>query len=81
MSHFTETTTQKAAKRHQCTWCWQFIDPGKEYKRYRHFDGNDAGTVKMHPECYDAMQEEATEEGGYLEWTPGRERPAKKETA
>jgi len=81
MSHFTETTTQRARKTHRCSWCWQHIDHGEEYKRYRHFDGGDAGTVKMHSECYDVMQEEATDWGGVFEWTPGQERPTKKESA
>lgn len=81
MSHFTETTTQKAKKPHHCTWCWQLIEPGEEYMRYRHFDGGDAGTVKLHPECHDVMQEEAAEWGGDFEWIPGQERPAKKEAA
>ncbi len=37
----------------------------------------DASTVKMHPECFEAMQDAASEEGGWLEWTPGQERPTK----
>lgn len=80
MTHTTEPTTQHAKKRHRCEWCWQLIEPGDQYKRYRYYDGGDAGTVKMHPECFDAMQKEASEEGGYFEWTPGMERPAKKVT-
>ena len=80
MSHYTEPTAQKAVKRHQCTWCWQFIEPGETYKRYRFFDGGDAGTVKMHPECFDVMQEEAAEWGPDFEWTPGQERPEKSPT-
>ena len=52
------------------------IEPGDTYLRYRFFDCGDAGTVKMHPECYEAMQEEAKQEGGFMEWTPGEhERP------
>ena len=77
MSSMTETTTQNAAKRHRCSWCWQSIEVGEEYKRYRVFHQGDAGTVKMHPECFDAMQQEADEEGGFFEWTPGQERPEK----
>ncbi len=77
MSHCTEPTTHQAIKQHRCSWCWQFIEIGDQYKRYRFFDGGDAGTVKMHPECFDAMQEEAAEEGGYFEWTPGMQRPQK----
>jgi len=77
MTHSTEPTTQRARKRHRCTWCWQFIEMGEQYKRYRFFDCGDAGTVKMHPECFDAMQVEAKEWGGYFEWTPSMERPPK----
>jgi hypothetical protein len=79
MSTFTETTAQKARKRHRCTWCWEFIEPGEQYKRYRYFDGGDAGTVKLHPECHEAMLQDAAEWGPRFEWTPGQERPAKKE--
>lgn len=74
--HATETETHKAKKQHRCGWCWQFVDAGETYKRYRYYNCGDAGTVKMHPECYDVMQEEAREEGGWFEWTPGQERPA-----
>ncbi len=77
MSHSTEPTIQRALKQHRCTWCWQFIDQGEQYKRYRFFDCGDAGTVKMHLECFDAMQDEARECGGFFEWTPGMERPKK----
>ena len=80
MSDCTEPTTQKAVKRHHCTWCWQPIEPGEQYKRYRYFDGGDAGTVKMHPECFDVMEEEAAEWGPDFEWTPGQERPEKSPT-
>ena len=43
--------------------------------RYRWYDSGEAATVKMHPECHKAMHEAAREEGGYIEWTPGQERP------
>ena len=43
--------------------------------RYRFFNGGDAGTCKMHPECYEAMEQAAHEEGGWFEWIPGMERP------
>jgi len=75
MNHTTEPITHKAKKRHRCSWCWELIEPGDEYRRYRFYDGGDAGTVKMHPECFDAMQDEARDWGGYFEWTPGMERP------
>ena len=73
--HMTEVETHKARKAHRCDWCWQRIDEGTEYKRYRYFDGGEAATIKMHPECIGAMQEEAAHWGGYFEWTPGQERP------
>jgi len=71
----TETQTLRAAKPHRCSWCWQQINVGDTYKRYRFFDGGDTGVCKMHPECYDAMEDAALEEGGWFEWVPGMERP------
>ena len=76
MASQTEASTQAARKRHRCTWCWQFIEIGDQYARYRYYDGGDVGTVRMHPECHGAMQEEAADEGGFIEWTPGQPRPA-----
>ena len=73
--HMTEVETHKARKTHRCEWCWQRIDEGTEYKRYRYYDGGEAATIKMHPECMDAMQEEAAYWGGVFEWTPGQDRP------
>lgn len=76
MGTMSETETLKAAKAHRCTWCWQRIEPGELYRRYRWWNGGDAGTEKMHPECHDAMTDAAEEEGGWFEWVPGMERPA-----
>lgn len=73
--HMTEVETHKARKAHRCEWCWQRIDEGTGYKRYRYYNSGEVGTVKMHPECYVAMLEAAREEGGYIEWVPGQERP------
>jgi len=73
--YFTEVKTHKARKDHRCEWCWQSIDKGEEYKRYRYYDEAEAATVKLHPECMDAMQAEADYFGGIFEWTPGQERP------
>ncbi|CAB4154600.1 hypothetical protein UFOVP652_17 [uncultured Caudovirales phage] len=79
MSHVTESTCHTAIKRHRCTWCWQFIEAGEQYQRYRYYDGGEASTIKMHPECFDAMQQESRELGyGVFEWTPGQERPERK---
>lgn len=77
MSNYaTPTETHKAQKRHRCDWCWQFVEPGELYNRYRAYSYGGAGTVRMHPECHAAMEHEAHEEGGWIEWTPGQERPA-----
>lgn len=75
MASQTIATEQKAKKRHRCTGCWEPIEVAETYMRYRYFDGGDAGTVKMHPECHAYMVECAAEEGGFIEWTPGMERP------
>ena len=73
--HNTQAETHKARKKHRCEWCWQVIEPGTEYKRYRFYDAGDAATIKMHPECFVAMEIEAEAEGGFIEGTPGQERP------
>lgn len=76
MSHCTPDETHRARKAHRCDWCWQSINSGETYKRYRCYMDGDASTVRMHPECHGAMLEEARLEGGWIEWTPGQERPA-----
>lgn len=75
MTFSTEATQQRSRKPRRCSWCWQFIETGHLYKRYRYYREGDAGTACMHPECFDAMQEAAEAEGGWIEWTPGQERP------
>jgi hypothetical protein len=74
----TPTETHNAMKQHRCDWCYQSIHSGETYMRYRVYADGDAGTVKMHPECYYSMQDEARNEGGLIEWTPGQERPQEK---
>lgn len=64
-----------ARKRHRCNWCWELITIGESYRRYRVFMYGDADTIRMHPECYDAMCAESEEEGGWIEWIPGQPRP------
>ncbi|NKI68895.1 hypothetical protein GN109_05635 [Collimonas pratensis] len=46
-----------AKKKHRCSYCGHIIQVGETYKRYRYFDGGDAGTVKIHPECLLAFHE------------------------
>jgi hypothetical protein len=51
----TDIETIKSAKNHhRCSWCNGRIDAGTGYSRYRFYDGGDAGTVKLHPECFEA---------------------------
>lgn len=75
MTWTSEVTTHLARKRHRCDWCWEFIEIGERYKRYRWAASGDVGTCKEHPECHAFMLAVAAEEGGWTEWTPGQERP------
>lgn len=72
----TLAMTHKTRSDRRCDWCYTKIVTGDLYKRYRFYDGGNAYTVQMHPECYEAMGDAAKEEGGWIEWTPGDfERP------
>jgi len=72
MSSSTRLKTIKAAKKsHQCSWCAEHIGIAQTYKRYRYFSYGDAGTVKLHPECYDAMKEAHAIEGAGFEFEEG----------
>lgn len=56
MGHSTEPVYVLAArKRHRCDWCWERIEVGQPYKRWRWYDSGDASTVRVHPECSDAI--------------------------
>ena len=68
----TEPVVIKAAKKaHRCTWCSEKVKPGESYMRWRAFDGSDAWTIKMHPECDKASQRMARQEGYDFEYMPG----------
>ena len=72
MSGQTELEIVKSAKKaHRCSWCYERIEVGSEYRRWRSFDGGDAFTIKMHPECCEAMHEMARSEGYDFEFYPG----------
>ena len=43
----------KARKTHRCMSCGDVIEPGDVYYRWRSYEAGDAGTNKMHPECYE----------------------------
>lgn len=64
-------TIQHAKKAHRCDWCAEKINIGDTYERWRWFDGGDAGTAKMHPECANASSKVAAEEGWDFEYYPG----------
>lgn len=77
----TETETLKARRPHLCTSCGQHIGIGESYKRWRTFDQGDAGTSKMHPECFEMHQADAADSGNW-EYTPfSHERPTKEAAA
>lgn len=58
MSHSTKPETIFAARKwHRCDWCGELIDKGCSYVRWGWFNSGDAATVKVHPACYDAIQE------------------------
>jgi hypothetical protein len=71
MSRSTEpVTVKKARKKHVCSWCPEPIEENDTYIYYRWFDPEGFSIVKMHPECYAASVEVATEEGGEFEFQP-----------
>lgn len=77
----SDVETHCARKIHHCEWCNEKIVPGEQYKRYRIWDGDDADTMRLHAECYQAMLDEMKLRGEYfIEWTMGEfERPKKAE--
>jgi hypothetical protein len=51
MSAFTLTTWQVARVRHVCHYCGDYIVPGTRYGRWRWFDRECTGVVKVHAIC------------------------------
>lgn len=77
--HCTPTQTLTARKAHLCMSCGERINAGEQYLRWRCYDDGDAGTVKMHPECW-AMHDAGST--GPWEFTPfSYERPQQKEAS
>ncbi len=68
MSHATEPKTVKARQQHRCEWCYEAILPGNNYIKWAWFDGGQASTVKVHPECHDAIGDLYDDE-----FTPGEQ--------
>jgi predicted RNA-binding Zn-ribbon protein involved in translation (DUF1610 family) len=74
----TETETPTARKPHICMSCGERINAGEKYTRWRCYDDGDAGTNKMHPECYAMHCADA--EGSTWEYAPfSYERPTAQE--
>ena len=70
----TPPETRTARKPHRCTNCAEVIEPGEVYKRWMSVEDGRATKNKMHPECLEALQEDA--EGGYFDYMIyGGERP------
>ncbi len=62
----------RARKAHQCDWCYDAIEVGEQYRSWRWKSGDYIGTVKEHPECYEAQSELVhAQGGGEIEFTPG----------
>lgn len=71
MSNQTAIETIAHAKKvHRCCWCAEKILIGQSYLRWRFFDGGDAATNKMHPECNSALSRWSIENIGG-EWHKG----------
>jgi hypothetical protein len=77
MSYGTDPVLIKGALvRHRCSWCGDRVKVGESYWRWRWYDGGEATTVKMHPECRDAAIDDS--DGGWFEFSLyGNERPAR----
>jgi len=68
--------TRIAQKAHRCIWCGESIAAASPYIDERSVYDRELQRHKWHPECYDAMHEEAHNEGGELEFCPHEnERP------
>lgn len=61
----------KARKTHGCSWCGERIEIDQPYSRWRWFDGGDASTVRVHPECNAALHDMSVELGESIEFFPG----------
>ena len=75
--HCTDVERPKAKKPHRCMSCGEGIAVGETYVRWRCYDGGDASTNKMHPECLAMHQAEALRYGdSEWEYSPySHERP------
>lgn len=69
MSDTFHAKSIKAARKIRiCEWCGELMLIGQPYESYRWRDGDDHGTVQMHPECLEAFRRTSLEEGGWVDW-------------
>ena len=68
MTTLGEARQHKARKTHACVWCDEKIKPGELYRAYMWMDHRTPVFIKMHPECYRAMQAMARNEPGPFEF-------------
>lgn len=73
MPTYTDVEYIKTArKQHRCDWCWfEPIEAGQPYRRWRMYDGSEASTVRVHPECDEARKELQRQDPYFDEWMPG----------
>ena len=75
----TPPVTLKARKDHVCSSCGEKIPVGELYRRWRSYCYGDAGTNRMHEECYEMHTDDAG--SGTWEYAPySYERPTKPST-
>jgi predicted RNA-binding Zn-ribbon protein involved in translation (DUF1610 family) len=55
----TPVEKPKAKKQHRCMSCGESIAVGEIYYRWRTYECGDAGTNRMHPECYEMHSNDA----------------------
>ena len=71
MTTFHHQSVKRSRKPRTCTWCGDPVEIGHPYQSYRWVDGRDAGTVVLHPECGDAMDEVSKTDTHFVGWCPG----------
>lgn len=82
-TYCTDLETHTARKVHRCMSCGELVNVGEKYVRWRCYDGDYVGTVKMHPECHDMHSDDAAHYGDCgWEFSPfSHERPQVAEVA
>jgi hypothetical protein len=61
-------TSPKARKQYRCVWCGERINVGERHAHERSIFDGEFQNHRFHHECIDAMREEASENGGEVEF-------------